>query len=358
MIYLITGVPGSGKTLYAVSTLVKQLAAEKVKDKKGNERSRRVLVDGIPDLLIPHDVMATITEDDKGVQIAEGDSVLNWPRWCKPGDVIVIDEVQRLWRPRGMNTKPPEMIKALETHRHMGVDFVIVTQNPMLIDQNVRRLIGRHQHIRRLLGMQRAIIYDWDGCSVDVHRTKSATTSFWNYPKSAYALYKSSELHTKQKQKIPAFLLIPLLAIVGFVFVAPKAFGVMSGSMSGKGISTPMVSASAPTASASSVAVAGPLPAVSSPAVSSVSQSAIAGCISVHDRCSCLDTSGKPVEAEITYCHDQTGHDRPPALQLTTLDSPPVYVDLDPGIARNFAVNKVVFDLHPYAKNGAGGWYR
>lgn len=309
MIYLITGVPGSGKTLYAVSTLVKSLGEQKL-EKNGVEIKRRIVVDGIPNLLMPHDLMAPMIEDDRGNFTSEGDSLLTWPKWCKPGDVLVIDEIQRYWRPRGMGMKPPEMIKALETHRHMGVDFVIVTQNPMLIDQNVRRLVGRHQHIRRLLGMQRAVIYDWDGCSVDVHRTKTATTSFWNYPKSAYALYKSSELHTKQKQKIPAWLVVPVLAIVGGLFVAPSAFSTLSGAMSGKGI-TKTVTASAPVSGAVTQAqplLSAPGGTVSAPVSIPVVQSSLVqparpiGCISTATRCTCFDQAGLKVALPDHQC--------------------------------------------------------
>ena len=237
MIYLITGVPGSGKSLYAISTLVQKLSSQKIKNKDGTETNRRLCVDGVTDLILPHELMAPPIElPDGSYKPGEGNGVWNWHEWCQPGDVIFIDEVQRHWRPRGMGTKPPPEIAQLETHRHKGVDFVIVTQNPMLIDQNVRRLVGGHKHVRRLFGMKRAAIYDWDGCSVDVHRTKSASMSMWSYPKSAYALYKSSELHTKQKHKIPVWLALPVLALIGGIAVAPTAFSTMRGAMTGKGV--------------------------------------------------------------------------------------------------------------------------
>ncbi len=159
MIYLITGVPGSGKTLYAVSTLVKKLLDEKITTKTGQDIKRRLVTDGIPDLVIPHETMAERVEPPPQVKGEPppadpntGDGLHNWWTWCKPGDVLVIDEVQRYWRPRGMGVKPPPEIAMLETHRHLGVDFVIITQNAMLIDQNVRRLVGRHLNVRRLFG--------------------------------------------------------------------------------------------------------------------------------------------------------------------------------------------------------------
>lgn len=346
MIYLITGVPGSGKTLYAVSTLVQSLAAQVLK-KDGQEIKRRVVVDGIPDLLLPHEVMAVRPTDSaieiasaKGQSIkAEGNGLWNWPDWCQPGDVIVVDEVQRFWRPRGMGVKPPREIQMLETHRHLGVDFVIITQNPMLIDQNVRRLIGRHQHVRRLLGMQRAIIYDWDACSTTLSTRTATATSFFNYPKSAYALYKSSELHTKQKQKIPLWTSIPVLALVGAVFVGPKAFAVMSGAMTGKGVGT-TAQAPARSSSAPNVAALPVTPPASSPAFVPGSAPGIytaqalpggvlpkvdyAGCIVANHRCGCFDQKGIKVEVDPGVCEAQTSQNAGKPVQFADTPLPVV----------------------------------
>lgn len=333
MIYLITGVPGSGKTLYAVSTLVQKLAEEKITDKQGNQLTRRVVVDGIPDLVFPHEMMAKHDEGVATEKRGEGDGLWNWFEWCKPGDVIVVDEVQRHWRPRGMGTKPPKEIAMLETHRHLGVDFVVITQNPMLIDQNVRRLIGRHQHIRRLFGMPRAVIYDWDGCSVDVHRTKSATTSYWSYPKSAYKLYKSAELHTKQKQKIPLWLVVPIAAIIGGAFVAPTAFATLTGAATGNGIpsATQKVEVKAPALDAS---IATPQAFQASAASSAPVQKEtanqpnpfeeqtrtmtlpfeVAGCMMVADRCGCVDTEGRKIQVLPALC---ANHVKPVIAEVT-----------------------------------------
>lgn len=307
MIYLITGVPGSGKTLYAVSTLVQKLASETLK-KRGKEIQRRIVVDGVPDLIIPHERMAEV--DDQTMS-AEGDSILNWPTWCRPGDILVVDEVQRYWRPRGMGTKPPDMIKALETHRHLGVDFVIITQNPMLIDQNVRRLVGRHQHIRRLFGMQRAVIYDWDGCSMDVHRTKSATVTMWAYPKSAYSLYKSSELHTKQRQKIPPWLIVPVLGLALGIAVAPTAFSTMKGVATGKGVQSSVQPVKEQTPTTPAPSLKSPVLAASDPAPdleqsdTSSSKDELSGCVYRPDAgCRCYTTAGKRVQSESDMCTD------------------------------------------------------
>lgn len=374
MIYLITGVPGSGKTLYAVSTLVQKLAAEKIKGKDGLQIPRRVITDGIPNLLLPHDEMAPIVEDEKGNLTSDGDGLLNWWKWCRPGDIIVCDEVQRYWRPRGMGMKPPDMIKQLETHRHKGVDFVIITQNPMLIDQNVRRLVGRHQHIRRLFGMARALIYDWDGCSADVHRTKTATSSLWHYPKSAYKLYASSQLHTKQRQKIPAWLIVPALAVVGAFFVGPKAFSTMYGAMSGKGVGSARAAESKPidvskigqqpahtvVANASGTAHAA-FPAASAPSgKASGSESStdapqapvLAGCTVFRGECRCNDTKGLRMPTDKAVCEAQTDFgpvkaahldtQTPPLLAALDQPSPSAYVDQDVDALASIVKRRVI----------------
>jgi zona occludens toxin len=355
MIYLITGVPGSGKTLYAVSTLVQKLAGEKLTDKAGQDIKRRVCVDGIPNLVMPHELMATrdndfVTVTKKDDTPPVGNGLWNWWEWCKPGDVIVIDEIQRYWRPRGMGTKPPQEIQMLETHRHYGVDFVIITQNPMLIDQNVRRLVGRHQHIRRMFGMARAVIYDWDGCSVDVHRTASATITHWGYPKDAYKLYKSSELHTKQSQKIPPWVIVPILAVVGGLLVGPKAYAVLSGAVTGKGISQPALSAAPPASAPASVLAVAPVITASSPgqfgvplptvvnasepaaiggllsptAASGQPGAVVAGCIVVRDKCGCFGSDGSKMAPDVDICRPLLNSREPPASLQAVRDLAPL----------------------------------
>ncbi len=324
MIYLITGVPGSGKTLYAVSTLLQKLMAEMLKAKDGTPIERRLVVDGIPDLALPHELMCE-RPDEVSINVAgvRGPVIMpvdgaehsehglwNWFQWCKPGDIIVADEVQRHWRPRGMGVKPPMEIAALETHRHLGVDFILITQNPMLLDQNVRRLVGRHQHVRRILGMARAVIYEWDGCSADVHRTATATTSMWRFPKSAYSLYKSAELHTKQRFKLPLWLVVPVLSIVGGIFLAPRLWATTSAVVSGKGVPSNLVvpvavAASAPRPGASAAVAAALAPASAAQLSSGGYRAgivdrappALAGCVIFGGATKCYDQDGFAFEA-------------------------------------------------------------
>jgi zona occludens toxin len=359
MIYLITGNPGSGKSLFAVSTLIKRLMVDKVKLKSGVSVSRRLCVDGIADLLLDHFQMAPSVKDLGGGDVAplellqDGTVVMpegghgfgNWYEWALPGDVIVVDEVQRICRPRALGKSPPKMVTALETHRHKGVDIVILTQNPMLLDQNVRRLVNRHIHVRRLFGMARALLYEWDGCQSDVNRVGSAVSrSLWAYPKDAYKLYRSAEAHTKQRQRIPAWMAIPVLALAGGVVVAPMAYAVLRDAMTGKGIvhtagassgparaaagqgtDSPKAPASAPAPSASTAQAAPPAGAASAP-----ESPFLAGCSVFRGECRCHDQYGMRFEVEPKICAGWTDFG-PVKTQLSS--SSPLPTDAPPSLS-------------------------
>lgn len=200
MIFLHTGLPGAGKTLYTLWHL-KQLA---------EKEKRQVYYFNIPDVKIPG-----------WVEIDE-DQFLKWYE-LPPNSIIVADECQRIFRPRGAGTKVPEHVSKLETHRHLGLDLYLITQHPGLIDLNVRKLVGTHRHIVRSFGAKHAVVHSWNQCkdNCDKSRRDSVKSQF-RYPKEVFSWYKSAEVHT-HKMSIPfrliALLVIPFL-IVGLVWYA------------------------------------------------------------------------------------------------------------------------------------------
>ncbi len=322
MIYLITGVPGSGKSLYAVAELLPKLAKEVVKHADGTEVRRRLVVDGIPDLKLDHAMMAPSEIEDKGRITCEGHGMANWHEWCQPGDVLVVDEVQRYLRPRALGVTPPPCIKELETHRHKGVDFVFITQRPGLIDQNIRQLVGRHQHVRRIFGFNRAIIYDWDGCQADTHRVAGASKSVWSYPRRAFADYKSAELHTKQRQKIPGWLIVPVIATAAGFYFAPSAYRAITGKPEQQAAkpaqsphagtapvkqasTTPGPAAAPATAPAAPQPTTAPAPvpvAFRLPMPDQEPERELQGCIHMRDRCECFDARLVRVSMPVKFC--------------------------------------------------------
>ena len=202
MLYLYTGVPGAGKTLYAVSNLVKR------KDFK----DRPIFVDGIKDL--DHDKINYF-------DIPEGESIQTWPKWAPPGAIIVVDECQRIFRPRPSGSKVPDYVAELETHRQRGLDFILITQHPRLIDVHLRGLIEHHTHLGKTnLGLRRKLEWSTGGAKDPESRAniREALTSVYRLDKSVYGLYKSAEVHTKiRTKKSKLLMLFPLsLCLVGY----------------------------------------------------------------------------------------------------------------------------------------------
>jgi hypothetical protein len=195
MIYLITGLPGNGKTLYTLWHVKERAEREK----------RQVFYSGIPELKIP-----------------EWQEVEDAEKWHElpVGSIIVIDEAQRIFRPRGRAGEPPPHIALLETHRHSGYDIYIITQHPSLIDNSVRRLAGTHRHVQRTFGASRAVIHEWGEVHLDCERKRNdSSKTVWKYPKGVYSLYKSAEVHT-HKLQLPKHVWYLLICIVVFLGLA------------------------------------------------------------------------------------------------------------------------------------------
>lgn len=67
------------------------------------------------------------------------------------GALMIVDEAQFPFKVTGRG-QTPEWVEKLATHRHLGLDFVLITQNPMLLDTFPRKLVDRHFHVIRKFG--------------------------------------------------------------------------------------------------------------------------------------------------------------------------------------------------------------
>lgn len=191
MIELITGLPGNGKTLFTISQVKAQAERE----------NRAVYYHGIPELTLPWEKL----DDPK-----------NWAA-VPPGAIVVIDEAQKTFRNRSLGSVPPEFVTQLETHRHLGIDLVLITQHPSLIDPAVRRLSGRHRHMVRVWGMEASTVHKWDSVkdNCDKSRADSEKTK-WAFDKKVYSLYKSAEQHTMKRSipgRVKLLMLLPVLLL-------------------------------------------------------------------------------------------------------------------------------------------------
>lgn len=207
MLYLITGVPGSGKTLKMISDLMT----------RDDLKNRPLYLDGIPEVdgqIIPN------------LPIPEGETMQTWHKWAPTGAILVIDECQRVFRPRPSGSKVPDYVAELETHRHKGIDIFLLTQHPRLIDANVRSLIGHHCHIGKTsLGVRRMV--EWERCANPEANGDIANgvKSVYKLDKKAFGVYKSAEEHTKIKTKRSKVIFILPLVLIVIIFSMFIAYG-------------------------------------------------------------------------------------------------------------------------------------
>jgi zona occludens toxin len=324
-ITLITGVPGSGKTLKAVwDHLRPEVGRVQVsEDEWGNEqKTPSTVYTNINSLKVDHELIeigGTWTKTGSEWKY-DGNpfSLRNWHNWAKPGAKIYADEFQKAWPPRPNGAPVPPDVQALDTHRHMGVDFVVITQNCRNVDRHLLGLVDRHLHVRRIANMPLAVIYEWDHASVNLNYRNSMAKSPWRYPRNAYKLYKSAELHTKQKRKMPAVVWFILFGVCGAVYGFPTLQSRLNERIHGK---APIEAKKEASANNVSVELG---PAVKSPVVDQVNSAAaapaapaaiapiaqpvqVSGCIvTAAKACKCFDVQGKSVELVPEMCPDAT----------------------------------------------------
>ncbi len=205
MIRLITGTPGSGKTLYTVAQIIK-------------------IRQDNPDRMIYSDIKGLRID---GVEQAPDD----W-RDTPDGSLIIYDEVQYRQvyaKSRGRNRN--SMIVDLTTHRHTGKDIWLITQNPKFLHADVLAVVGEHYHIDRPMNASFANVYKWriaqenpNGVTV---RRRAENAPIFKYDKKLFDYYDSVDVDEKnanhKRLKIPVLKVAPLaigLLICAWAFYA------------------------------------------------------------------------------------------------------------------------------------------
>jgi zona occludens toxin len=217
MITLITGTPGAGKSAYAVWHEIRTADAN----------GRLIYCCGIPRLKIPTVEWTYEQASNWAVKKPDvfdnetGELLPPLLENVKEGSLIVIDECQELWRNGSSSARDvPLDISYLEKHRHHGLDFVILTQHPDLVHSNVRRLVGKHIHIRKTpLGMYLYEFSEW--CAHPETRGGRDNSSRRRYSlnKNAFSLYESASLHVKTSHRKPiqVYVLASILLLAPFL---------------------------------------------------------------------------------------------------------------------------------------------
>lgn len=216
MITLITGQPGNGKTSHVVWHYIRPEVEKRV-----------VYYCGIPKLTLPaiqisrkdlerwHELEPKKNPDDEDeVQLLKN---------FQEGSLIVVDEVQKSWKPGG--TTMEQYIEYLCEHRHHGLDFVIMTQYPHLIHKTVRALVTKHIHIRSTWNGRTLNEWpEWQENPSTKSAISTAVITRYTIPKDVFPLYESASIHTKIKHKTPMMFkvfiaMLIIIPIMGYLSV-------------------------------------------------------------------------------------------------------------------------------------------
>lgn len=186
------GVPGSGKSYYAVSErFLKWLRAG---------RRIYIYVDGLyTDKLA---VFEGRTEEELKRQI----TIWNSPEEVRaglpnvePGSSVLIDEVQTVFRSK--EKTDPDLLRWLETHRHRGIDIVLMCQQYGQVTLGVNRLIETTTKFRRLdrFGLKNRYQAAVRGNPEEVEVIRMFTGKYEPKLYAYYASYSSAAIRESQR---------------------------------------------------------------------------------------------------------------------------------------------------------------
>jgi zona occludens toxin len=325
LLTIISGTPGAGKTTLAVSMVRKFIDVQP---------ERPVYVMGIPDFALPHEPVPPVAEWIENRPHPD-DPNITYPAFVFPdGALIVIDEAQNVFRARAQGSAVPPHVAAMERHRHKGLDFILITQHPTMIDSNIRRLCGKYLHLRSMWSGRELLEWNEVVDPNSVSDRARATRERYRLDKGAFGLFKSSSMHVKQSRRIPKalYLFVVVVALVGFY--AWRMFGNINDAVHGEGKYAKGEVASQVKDGASAVVpgMTGSRPITTVPAGSTVDDwtpristrpetapmydgirqvktlPVVAGCVAMADRCTCYTEQGTDAFLDGDQCREWLKH--------------------------------------------------
>ncbi len=141
MIELYEGVPGSGKSYHAI--------CEKFLPWVKQGRRLYIAVDGIylDRLSLFTGIELSVLEQQITIWRDSAEVLQAFPH-VEPGSAVIIDEAQTVFR--SMQKVEPGLLRWLETHRHYGVDILLMSQDFRQMTQGVTRLVEATVKFRKL----------------------------------------------------------------------------------------------------------------------------------------------------------------------------------------------------------------
>lgn len=123
------------------------------------------------------------------------------------GSICIMDECQNEFPKRGVRDAVPDYVNAVaQFRRKRGFDFWMIAPHPSLVDDFIRKLIASpsyHRHFKRIFGAEMSNELKFDAVDLKCEERNSgkrAQCTTRNFPKEAYAWYRSASLHTGKRQ--------------------------------------------------------------------------------------------------------------------------------------------------------------
>lgn len=212
VINLVTGINGSGKTLWLLQHVEELRKASK-------RKVYYFAIKGIKEKGVLTEWEEIQPYDRKDPALAR----LNDPMalWSYPqGSIFVIDECHKTYPNRKQGSQVPPWVEPFAEARHDGFTFFFVTQDGGDLDIFIRRRVGKHYHLKRAFGMERSTLFQWEVYKNPSNKTDiaEAQADAFPFPKNVYDWYISSDDHQVKKtipwKKLKWLLILPVGAVV------------------------------------------------------------------------------------------------------------------------------------------------
>jgi len=232
MIHLITGRPGHGKNIYALTFLEKEEFINYDKETKtfSSTIDRPLFFIAFDGINIVDSTTAKYEDLDNLPTDQEHDNTSKFP----DNSVIVIDEAHR-YSPKSTNKEGfTSFVSFLKIHRHYGFDFIFITQSQKDLNIDIRNLVENHFRVNRPFGTQKSFVNHYLGAETSENKqpVKQSSKPFV-LDKRFFEVYKSASIHN-YKSSIPKKYYVFILFFILFIgFIISKGIYVYDAFSSG-----------------------------------------------------------------------------------------------------------------------------
>lgn len=229
-IWFITGVPGSGKTLYTLQNYVipSLRKGRTVYHNIEGLDERRLWISTFFDDIDPIHVSQNLIKIPDNEIKTFYDYIASQPREKAANALVIIDEVQNIYSARDYQSKEnKQVISYLTTHRHFGHDVVFITQHQDNVDVAVRRMTDQSKLIdnnKNFFSKNSCTVKTYNRDQIDP-RLPAPHSTVSRYDKRVYCIYKSYQGDDVKEKKVainwwasPKLLFFEAIVVISVIF--------------------------------------------------------------------------------------------------------------------------------------------